>query len=109
MRDFRARFAIGGAFPSSPSRQIVSLAQTDGFRRTPSRLPAAPRRTGPYAACLLGSSQMSARQRFTDRLPAFGKCLGRQSLPLFRKPKSAETYAPVSTTFIDTRLARDAR
>ena len=49
-----------------------------------------PRRTGPYAACLRGSSQMNARQRFTDRLPAFGKCLGRKSLTFFRKPKSAE-------------------
>ena len=25
---------------------------------------------------------MNARQRFTDRLPAFGKCLGRKSLTL---------------------------
>ena len=90
MRDFGACFATGGAFPSSSSRQIVSLAQTGGLRRTPSLLPAAPRRTGPYAACLRGSSQMNARQRFTDHLPAFGKCLGKKSLTFFRKPKSAE-------------------
>ena len=33
---------------------------------------------------------MNAWQRFTDRLPAFGMCLGRKSLTFFRKPKSAE-------------------
>ena len=79
--------------PAEPFRRHLPVKLSHWHRPTDSvgrLLVCPPRRTGPYAACLRGSSQMNARQRFTDRLPAFGKCLGRKSLTFFRKPKSAE-------------------
>ena len=78
MRDFGACFATGGVLPSSSSRQIVSLAQTDGFRRTPSRLPAPANGT----LCRLSARQLpDERAAALHRPPAGLREVPRQEIP----------------------------